>query len=81
MDSIRKVNSICKSVLKLTDDDFTAVCDIAKEQSDYSHPLKMGTAARINDLGSHNQRVIAALKNLQDVIKAGEEAATRKVKG
>ena len=71
MNSINKINNICKSVKKLTDEDFKAVLDMAKEQSEYIHPLKSGTALRLNDLGSHNFRVIAALQHLKLVIENG----------
>lgn len=70
-DSIEKVNKVCKSVLKLTDEDFNVVDEMAQEQSDYVHPLKGATQSKFNDLGNHNQRVIAALKNLKDVIESG----------
>lgn len=72
MDSIKKVNNLCKSVLKLTDKDFANVDQMAKDQSGYMHPLKIATQGKYNDLGNHNQRVIAALRNLRDVIKSGE---------
>lgn len=72
--SINEVNKACKAVLKLTDEDFAAVEDMAMAQAAYSHPFKMATAARQHDHGDHNLRVLAALRNLRDVIKAGEES-------
>lgn len=36
-----KINDICMSVLKLTDDDFKEVENAILEQKSYNHPLKM----------------------------------------
>lgn len=70
MDSIQKVNKVCKAVKNLTEEDFKAVLDMAKEQAEYIHPLKMATASRLNDTGDHNFRVIEALQNLKTVIES-----------
>lgn len=69
MDSIQKVNKICKAVKNLTEEDFKAVLDMAKEQTEYIHPLKMATASRLNDIGDHNFKVVEALQNLKTVIE------------
>ncbi|MEL7609512.1 MAG: hypothetical protein AAGU74_08385 [Bacillota bacterium] len=70
--SINEVNKVCKAVLKLTDEDFSEVEDMAKAQAAYAHPFKMATAAQQQEYGDHNMRVLAALRNLRDVIRAGE---------
>ena len=70
MDSIQKVNKVCKAVKNLTEEDFKAVLDMAKEQTEYTHPLKMATASKLNDTGNHNYRVIEALQNLKTVIES-----------
>lgn len=70
MDSIQKVNKVCKAVKNLTEEDFKAVLDMAKEQTEYIHPLKMATASKLNDTGNHNFRVIEALQNLKTVIES-----------
>ena len=79
MDSIKKVNNLCKQVLKLTEQDFEAVEQMQKEQSGYSHPLKNATAAKYNELGKHNKRVIEALKKLHLEITKGEPITKKKV--
>jgi hypothetical protein len=70
MDSIQKVNKVCKAVKNLTEEDFKAVLDMAKEQTEYIHPLKMATASKLNDTGDHNFKVIEALQNLKTVIES-----------
>ncbi|AQW91317.1 hypothetical protein [Elizabethkingia anophelis] len=72
MNSIDKVNNICKSVLILTDKDFEAVSEMAREQSDYIHPLNGEKQEKFNSLGNHNQRVLMALRTLKDVIESGK---------
>lgn len=67
---IAKVNRICKAILKLTPEDFEAVELMAEEQLSYSHPLKHGTAGKITDLGLHNKRVAASLRELQKGIQS-----------
>jgi hypothetical protein len=68
MNSIQKVNKICKAVKNLTDEDFKAVLKMAKEQTEFIHPLKMATASKLNDTGNHNFKVIKALQNLKIVL-------------
>lgn len=70
MGSIQKVNKVCKAVKNLTEEDFKAVLNMAKEQTEYIHPLKMATASKLNDTGDHNFRVIEALQNLKTVIES-----------
>jgi hypothetical protein len=43
---------------------------MAKEQTEYIHPLKMATASKLNDTGDHNFKVIEALQNLKTVIES-----------
>lgn len=72
--SINEVNKVCKAVLRLTDEDFSEVEAMAKAQAAYSHPFKMATADRQQEHGDHNLRVLAALRNLYAVLRAGEES-------
>ena len=68
--SIKRVNNICKQVLKLTEEDFHAIDNMAAEQVGYIHPLKNATVSRLNKLGQHNMRVSEALKNLRKTIES-----------
>lgn len=72
MNSIDKVNEVCKAVLELTDEDFKAVDKMAQEQSDYIHPLKGGTQQKFNKLGNSNQKTIVALVDLHKVLVEGK---------
>ena len=69
MNSIQKINKVCKAVKNLTDEDFKAVLNMAIEQTEYVHPLKMATASKLNDTGAYNFRVIEILQNLKTEIK------------
>lgn len=80
MNSIQKVNDICKSILSITDKDLAAIEKMAKEQSEYIHPLKNATAGKYHELGNHNLLVFEALKNIRNIIKAGATVAKKKTK-
>jgi hypothetical protein len=69
MNSIQKVDKVCRAVKALTPEDFEAVLQMAKEQAEYIHPLKMATASRLQDAGNYNLKVIKALKNLKKIIE------------
>jgi hypothetical protein len=71
--SIEEVNKVCKSVLKLTEEDLKAVEDMANEQARYTHPFKMKTAEKQHCLGSYNQQVIRAIKDLHCILKTGAD--------
>lgn len=66
---IANINKICKAVLKLTEEDFKAVEEMANNQQAYFSPLKMATMHRLHDLGDHNHRVCKGLRDLQVTIK------------
>lgn len=68
MDSISKVNKICKSILKLTDEDFETVRNMANDQLNYIHPLKGAKQLKINKTGEYNYQVLAILKTLRQTI-------------
>ena len=68
-----KINDICMSVLKLTDDDFKEVENAILSQKSYSHPLKNATVRWQHDLAEHNQRVLDAVRNLKIVIEQGKD--------
>jgi len=69
---INKIDRVCKSVLAITEQDFSEAEQIAADQKAYTHPFKNATAKWQNDLGNHNEKVLAALKELQRVIREGE---------
>ena len=70
-DGVKEIEKICKNILKLQDEDFVLIDEIVQDQCNYSHPLKMATVRQQHDLGEYNDRVMVALKNLQEVLKSG----------
>jgi hypothetical protein len=70
--AISNVSKTCKQILKLTDYDLKCCEEMAQEQIEYTHPLKMGKAQRLYQTGNNNMRIIEALKNLQEIIKSGK---------
>lgn len=64
-----KIHRICLAIKRLSESDFTDIEKLAEEQSNYTHPLKHGTANKLNDLGEYNQRVIRQLKLLMETIQ------------
>jgi hypothetical protein len=64
---------ICDAVVALTDIDFDEMETMIQGQEGYTHPLKCGTAKKLHETGSHNRRVLNALKNFKNVIEGKEE--------
>ena len=71
--SIKRVFQVCKQVLKLSIDDLNCCREMAKEQIEYTHPLKNGKAYRLSCIGENNMRIISLLKKLQKTIKNAEK--------
>lgn len=69
---MKNIHSLCRKVAKITDAKLAEVEQMAAAQVAHTHPLKMATAGRINSAGSHNQRVLAKLRELRDTILAGK---------
>lgn len=66
-----KIFGICIAVAQITDAEVQELREIAQEQLDYNHPLKMATTAKQNALGRHNMDVLDALLKLKEVIEGG----------
>lgn len=69
---ITKINDICERILVITEKEFSEAEEMAAQQQAYIHPLKPATVKWQNELGSHNAKVISALRELQDIIREGE---------
>lgn len=78
MDSVKKVNDVCKSVLKITVEDLQAVEQMAEEQAGYINPLKNAKQSKVNELANHNQRVLSALKHLRNVLINADNSVKNK---
>ncbi len=68
---MKNIHAICRKVAKLTDAELAEADTEAQEQRSYMHPLKMATASRTQAAGSHNQRVLAKVRELRAAILAG----------
>lgn len=68
---IKEINKVCKSVLKLTDEDFAEMWGIVMQQMEYNHPLKMATTHWQYELSQHNKKVLEILQQLQEVLHNG----------
>ena len=74
------IRGISQKVLTITEEEFSLLEDIAKGQLEYSHPLKCGTAIRLQQLGEHNMKMIKVLREFKDVLEHAPKAARVKVK-
>lgn len=68
------VLTLCRNAAHVSDEELAELEKVANEQVNYMHPLKHGTQAKQNALGRYNLRVIAAVRNLRDLIVAGPES-------
>ncbi len=68
MDSIQKVNKVCKDILKLSEVDIEEAEKMAQEQIEYIHPLKYAKASKFHKMGNNNKKILTALKNLRTLI-------------
>ena len=65
------INSACKNVMKITEEEFNEMEMVAIAQTEYLHPLKLETQARQHRLGEYNLEAIRLLRELQRHIKTG----------
>ena len=63
--------SVCRNILKVTDEEIAEAEKMAKGQLAYFSPLKMATQGRQHALGKHNLAVLAKVRELRDTIKSG----------
>lgn len=66
-----KIFKICEEVLKITDREINEVRAIAKAQEEYSHPFKCATAAKQNEIGKFNNKVLDKLLELKEILEQG----------
>lgn len=65
---IDKFHDIASKAMELDEEDFKAVEEMIREQKSYTHIFKNGTAKEINRIGEHNEKTLAAIKELKRVI-------------
>lgn len=68
----KTINEICRLTTGITDKDFEELQEMAEEQANYIHPLKLATANRIREAGEYNKKVIPVLKELRDIFIEGK---------
>lgn len=71
-EALNVMSELCMDVLKkATPEVLDQATREAEGQTQFHHPLKMGTTKKINEHGNHNLKVLAKLRELRDVIVAG----------
>lgn len=70
--SFKKIDKICKAVLKLSVKDLENVSIIVEKQAGFLHPLKHKKASKIHEAGNHNQRVLMAIQRLKIILESYE---------
>ena len=68
----KTINKIRKLTTSITDEDFEELQEMAEEQANYIHPLKLATANRIREVGEYNIKVIKTLRELRDIFIQGK---------
>lgn len=76
-DSVNVIYKISQLTLSLTDEDFEELQEMIEGQKNYFSPLKPQTMHEQHELGEHNQKMIDCLKELKQILIAGDP----KVKG
>lgn len=59
------IEDVCGQIIELTDEDFVAMEAECLNQTNYHHPLKHATTAKVRKLGQHNMKTLKLLKELQ----------------
>lgn len=67
-----RINQLCMDILSISDAEFGKAEEIVRRQREYIHPFRMATVKRLNELGEFNTKVIAAMRDLRELIKSGE---------
>ena len=70
---MKKMNKICEMILTLDENDYADAERVIKQQKEYISPLKPVTQGWQNDLGDYNEKVVAKIKELHEILKAGAE--------
>lgn len=69
------INSICKAVLKVSEEEIEVMEEVVRGQLEFHSPLRMATTARQRALGGHNLRTLNAFRNLRRILRRGEKIA------
>jgi hypothetical protein len=70
---MKKVNEVCKLILKLKKEDITEMKEAIKSQSDFTHPFKSELQTKQNKLGEYNNAILDKITELKTMIEAGAD--------
>lgn len=71
-DNVKSVNKVLKLAIKLPDDAIKETEQLAKDQANYTHPLKLATQGKINLKGKNNLFILQKLRELREAILLNE---------
>lgn len=63
--AFKKIDKICRDVLKITRTDINLIMKRAIKQAQYTHPLKGATQKRVNNAGEGNVVTLNALETFR----------------
>lgn len=70
---MKKMNEICKMILELNEEDYADAASVINSQKEYINPLRLATQGWQNELGNHNEKVVAKIKELHELLKTGAD--------
>lgn len=68
---MNKIYSVCKNIIKVTDEEIQEVKGVYEQQLSYMSPLKMGTTRKQHELGAHNKQVLEKIIELKTILENG----------
>ena len=70
---MEKMNEICEMILTLNEEDYANAAEVIHHQKEYISPLRPTTQGWQNDLGNYNEKVVAKIKELHELLKTGAD--------
>lgn len=68
---MNRIYSICKNILKVTDEEIQEVKEVYEKQLNYMSPMKMATTRKQHELGVHNKQVLEKIIELKYILETG----------
>lgn len=66
---MQKLTMVCDLLLQATDADFQEAEKLANECVNYTHPLRLERASKINQEGKHDLLILQKMKELRTLIE------------
>jgi hypothetical protein len=76
---IDNISKLCTKIAIISEPEFAEVTKMAEDQINHSHPLKMGTAAKINEIGKKNMEIIEYMRKIKKAVNEIAEISKKKV--